>query len=372
LVGPNAVGKSNVIDALRFLRDAVVHSLDHAISDRGGIEVIRQYSPTRPFKVSFRIGFQDEQLNPGHYELKIESLGSGNYRVEREEISWFDEEAHPADAEDPATQEEDRDLLPRKRLISRDGKGKVTEHGTQRVRQIPADELFLGSRGAFLTYPVTSMFSGLRFSALYPNVLRQPNRPDTDKRLKETGDNWASVLKALRQNARGKQALQSILEMMQKVMPSLTDVKVRSVGAYLVPQFFVKDSPSGKEHGFDPVQLSDGTLRIFGILLGLYQLPSPKFLALEEPELTVNAGVLAVLADAFKEVAQRTQLIVTSHSPNLVDYFAPEQIRVVWMKRGETRVSPIRKAQLSALKQHLTTLQELMMFDGLQPEEEAQ
>lgn len=43
LVGLNATGKSNVIDAIRFIKDAVLYDLDHAISDRGGIEVVRQY-----------------------------------------------------------------------------------------------------------------------------------------------------------------------------------------------------------------------------------------------------------------------------------------------------------------------------------------
>ena len=43
LVGPNAVGKSNVVDCLRFVRDAVSTDLEHAVSTRGGIGRVRQY-----------------------------------------------------------------------------------------------------------------------------------------------------------------------------------------------------------------------------------------------------------------------------------------------------------------------------------------
>lgn len=356
LVGPNAAGKSNVVDALRFLRDAIVHGLDHAISSRGGIELIRQYSPTRPYHVSIRVSFSQhfDGATPveGSYGFQIASTGGGNYRVEREEAVWH---------------EEDRDS-PRLTKLSflRNPTGDVQVAGE--TFRVEVDELAIASRLRVKFYTLWSLLSRLRFSALYPNTLRSPNRPDTDRQLKETGDNWASVLKSLRQTVRGRQTIQRILEMMRQVLPTLVDVRVKSVGGYLVPQFVVKDSARGKEHPFDPVQLSDGTLRVFGILLGLYQLPPPAFLALEEPELTVNAAVLAVLADAFREVSQRTQLLVTTHSPNLVDYFEPDQIYVVHAEKGETRVSRIRGAQVEAVKARLTTLQELMTLDGLEPE----
>src|SRR5687767_13273703 len=92
VVGRNAVGKSNLMDALRFIRDAVVDGLDHAVSSRGGIEVIRQYSKSRPFNVGFRIDFEQrfgpDGSRPAYYEFKITSKDRGNYQVERESAEW--------------------------------------------------------------------------------------------------------------------------------------------------------------------------------------------------------------------------------------------------------------------------------------------
>ncbi len=372
LVGSNAVGKSNIVDAFRFMRDMVVDGLDHAISSRGGIEVIRQYSPTRPFNVGIRIEFEQNFESFGvrnsFYEIKIASLEGGNYRVEKEDAQWYEEEGRFVK---PGTEQEqwvqdDVSIT----YLSRDSKGKVNLKGEEPLaRPWREDETVLRAPVFDYTNPVSSLLSGQRFSALYPNTLRSPSRPDTDKRLKESGENWASVLKSLRATPRGRQAWQSILELMQRVIPNLQDVKVSGVGGYLVPQFVFRDSPNRKEHSFDPVQLSDGTLRIFGLLLGLYQVPPPRLFAIEEPEQTVHPGVLAVLADAFREVSKRTQLLITTHSPYLVDHFDPEQVRIVTMSAGETRVGRISPTQVESVKEHLVTLQELIAQDNLQLEE---
>jgi predicted ATPase len=135
----------------------------------------------------------------------------------------------------------------------------------------------------------------------------------------------------------------------------------------LVPNF--RFSLRGKDTvTFDPVQLSDGTLRIFGMLLAIYQSPAPRLLVIEEPEQTVHPGVLGVLADAFKEAAEATQIIITTHSPHLVDYFRPEDVRVVSLQEGLTTVERVRKTQVEAVKRRLMSLQEFMLAEGLQGE----
>jgi predicted ATPase len=368
-VGSNAAGKSNIIDALRFLRDAIAHGLDHAISTRGGIEVIRQYSPTRPFHITLKVELLQDSgehaEKTAFYELKIASLEGGNYKVDKEDAAWYD-----LDVDEKEGELFSKGL--RSRAFTRNAKGEVKIDNKLHKYIVPPDQLAVGaSRIAFrsIAFPIVNSLSRLRFSALFPNTLRIPARPDTDRNLKESGENWASILKTLRQTDRGRNAIKRILEMMRLVMPSLQDVTVKGVGGYLVPQFLVKDSEKLRKHYFDPVQLSDGTLRIFGILLNLYQIPPPKFLAIEEPELTVHPGILSMLADAFKEASVNSQIFITSHSPYLVDYFNAKQILVVNLINGETRVDTIKKSQIESVKEHLTSIKELMMMEGLQPEE---
>ena len=80
-------------------------------------------------------------------------------------------------------------------------------------------------------------------------------------------------------------------------------------------------------------------------------------------------GFRVALVDAFRETSERTQLLITSHSPHLVDLFPTENIRVVTMIDGETRVTRIRASQQAAIKEHLLSLEQIMSAEGLLPED---
>jgi len=207
------------------------------------------------------------------------------------------------------------------------------------------------------------------FCAPYPNTLRKLSPPDKEQGLREDGSNWATVVRSLKRTPRGRQALERIAEVMRVAVPGYQDVSVSTAGSYLVPQLTLATSADGmrRSEKFDPVQLSDGTLRVFGILLALYQDPAPPLLVIEEPEQTIHPGVLPALAEAFKEASERTQIIVTTHSPQFVDQFDPSEVRVVWSQDGLTNISPIKPTQVEAVKRQLMSLQEFMSAEGLQP-----
>ncbi len=365
LVGPNAVGKSNVVDGLRFVRDAVAVDLEHAVSKRGGIGRVRQYSPTRPYKIGvelrFKQSFANELEREAKYEFSILSKTQSNYLVDAETLVWFD-----SMFDSSRNQEE-----PSERTFARSKTGDVqhSEYGGRAYR-VPVDQLALGTLFAGardMGWPVERFMRAWRFSSLYPNLLREPSSPDKDTVLTEDGKNWASVIKALKRTARGRAALERVFEAMRAVIPSFEDVSVSTVGSYLVPRFRFRTKKK-EVVDFDPVQLSDGTLRIFGILLALYQVPAPQLLLIEEPEQTVHPGVLGVLADAFREASETTQIIVTTHSPHFVDYFAPEEVRVVSLTGGLTHLSRIKKTQFESVKEGLMSMQEFMLAEGLLPE----
>lgn len=360
LVGPNAVGKSNVVDCLRFVRDAVATDLEHAVSTRGGIARVRQYSKTKPYKVSVKLEFLQDF--PGatdraaSYEFAIESLTASNYIVDVEKSTFF---AASAPGESPI-----------KRSFARDRNGKVKPDDAPTPYRVAQDQLALGQLRGLVrppAWPLERFVREWRYAEIYPRGLREPSSPDKDKVLSEDGRNWASVIKTLRRTARGKEALDRIFEAMKAVIPSFQDVAVSTVGSYLVPRFRFATGNRDKVD-FDPVQLSDGTLRIFGILLALYQVPAPKLLVVEEPEQAVHPGVLGVLADAFREAAERTQIIITTHSPHFIDHFGPDEVRVVTLEDGATRVSKVKATQLEAVKRRLMSMQDFMLAEGLLPE----
>lgn len=367
LTGRNAVGKSNLIDALKFLRDIAAYGLDHAMSERGGIGIVRQYAVSRPYKITISVNFEqafENTIKDGSYEITIASLSQGNYCVENETCTWWNEDVF---YNDDLGEWIDGDA--EKFSFTRKSDGEISFSSQTEIIKVPRDVAALSVRWHQRPQELVRFFSSFSFSTIYPNTLREPARPNTDRALKESGENWASVLKSLRKTAKGKQSFERIMEMMQVVVPSLKEVNVKSVGGFLVPQFRFNDDVNVKAHDFDPVQLSDGTLRIFGILLSLYQNPPPPLLAIEEPEQTIHPAMLAVLAEAFREVSEQTQIFVTSHSPHFVDFFDPEEIRVVSMNQGKTQITGIHRAQMEAIKENLMSLKELMSAEGLLPED---
>ncbi|MBF0374731.1 MAG: ATP-binding protein [Alphaproteobacteria bacterium] len=120
---------------------------------------------------------------------------------------------------------------------------------------------------------------------------------------------------------------------------------------------------------FNVDQMSDGTLRVLGLLVALYQQPAPATIALEEPEQTVHPGVLRVLAEAIEEVSDTRQILVTTHSPDLLDRFDPAQMSkrviAVEMENGVTTAKPLNAAQIEAVRSNLFTLGQLMSIEGL-------
>jgi predicted ATPase len=226
-----------------------------------------------------------------------------------------------------------------------------------------ADELLVHQRRWELSQ-LRQRLTDFQAYSIFPNTLRTPQEPSNEIFLTPEGRNLTSVFKRMRRTKRGLEAITQIIDAMKLILPNLERISILSLGGFLVPQFHMTEA-SGKRHVFNVAQMSDGTLRVLGLLTALYQEPRPSVIALEEPEQTVNPGILTVLADSIKEVSRRSQVIITTHSPNLLDQFGPEDVRTVDLVGSRTHVAPVGATQLGAVRDRLFTLGELMVSEGL-------
>ena len=117
------------------------------------------------------------------------------------------------------------------------------------------------------------------------------------------------------------------------------------------------------------------TLRAFGVLLALFQFgltpdSSHRLIGIEEPETGLHPGAAGILFDAIQDASQRLQVIITSHSPELVeDKSLPvESILAVVSEHGETQIGPIDNRGREILHQKLATAGELLRMDRLTPD----
>lgn len=371
LVGPNATGKSNVVDCLRFVSELIRHGLDQAVSDRHGIDSLRQWSPTRPYQISFEIQGREPGLK-ATLEFAIES-SQGAFTIVKEEgeVRYFDDE------DDVKVDDDFLDLYKNAaRKISyvrwKTGNVRIDDYNiskkesfsSKELRAVDKDELFINTVYGRRLSDIRSLFSSFESYSIFPNTLRSPQEASNEPFLRSEGRNLCSVFRRMRKTKLGLERIAEIISAMQQVMPNLETINIQALGGFLVPQFRVKES-QGRAHTFNVSQISDGTLRMLGTLTALYQHPRPRMIALEEPELTVNPGIITLLADAIKEVSKTTQVLVTTHSPHLIDRFDPSDVRAVEMVNGVTHVHKVRKTQLAAVRQKLFSLGELMTSEGL-------
>ena len=130
---------------------------------------------------------------------------------------------------------------------------------------------------------------------------------------------------------------------------------------------FVQGTTAGK--WFEAYQESDGTLRVAGIITALLQEPPVPVIAIEEPELTVHPGAIPLVADFLIQASRRSQVLVTTHSPELLDCVDASAVRVVSRspERG-TMVSPMSATQGEAVRRGLLSLGEVLRLEGFQTE----
>jgi len=121
--------------------------------------------------------------------------------------------------------------------------------------------------------------------------------------------------------------------------------------------------------------MSDGTQRALGVLVALFQANrdySPSLVGIEEPETALHPAASAALREALNRASEQTQIIVTSHSPDLLDdpSIADDSILAVISEGGETRIAPLDEASRQAMRSHLFSAGELLRLNQLAPDRE--
>jgi predicted ATPase len=361
LVGPNGAGKSNFLDALRFVSDALRTSLDHALRERGGIKEVRRRSGGHPTHFLIALYFSIKPKMSGHYAFRIGARPSGGYEVQEEEC----EISYGASQDRPAHMAQFKVRA-----------GKVTSS----IKVVPAassDRLYLVNASGLQDFrPVYEAFSRMGFYNLNPERIRDLQPPDAGDLLARDGSNIASVLGQLASHDKAtKQRIESYLG---KVVPGVYGVDVKVIGPKETLEFRQQVAGSKDPWRFLASNMSDGTLRALGILVALFQASNNgkrkvPLVGVEEPEVALHPAAAGVLLDSLRDASHKTQVIVTSHSPDLLDDedIDTDSILAVVSEAGVTEIGPLDSAGRSALVDRLYTAGELLRLNQLVPDKSA-
>lgn len=350
LVGPNGAGKSNFIDALAFVQECLSESIELAFKNRGGIAAVRRISAGHPTHITIRFVLNLHADLFADYVFEIAAKPKEKFSVARERcvVQKLMGESHSFEIRD----------------------GKFTTEIPGIRPKVAPDRLALFAASATDEFrPVYDFLTSMRFYSIVPIRLRELQEPDAGDFLKRDGSNAAAVLKRLQEETQGNGHYDRVCRLLSRVVDGIKKVEYRDLGQKETLQF---KQDVGLEHPwtFNALNMSDGTLRVLGLLLAVYQ-PGPySVVAVEEPEATVNPAVAEVVVEVLMDAAKQKQVVLTSHSPDILDYkeLTDTEIRVVTMDHGRTLIAPISQAGRKAIRDRLYTPGELLRSGELNPD----
>jgi len=357
LVGQNGSGKSNFLDAIRLVSESLNTSLDHALRERGGINEVRRRSSGHPTHFGVRLDFMLPDSSSGYYAFRIGAKAKGGFEVQREECRIY---ALPVD---------------RFYVIN---SGQIEDSSPKALPPPADDRLFLVAASSLPEFrPLYDCLTRMGFYNLNPDEIRDLQPPDAGEVLHRDGRNLASVLNLI--STQSPAAKAQVVELLSKVVPGVVDVAARHVGKKETLEFRQKVGESASPWRFMAENMSDGTLRALGVLTALFQssnggtLKKVPLVGIEEPEVALHPGAAGVLRDGLKAASRHTQVLVTSHSPDLLDdkSISDANILAVTNRNGDTLIGPVDAAGRSAIQDRLFTAGELLRLSQLAPDLDA-
>lgn len=166
---------------------------------------------------------------------------------------------------------------------------------------------------------------------------------DDNEYLRFDAANIAPFLFHLKNNFRF--VYTQILNTIRLVAPFFDDFVLRPNGSEKVS---LRWRQKGADYPLKPQHLSDGTLRFICLTTALLQPNPPSTIIIDEPELGLHPYGVEILSELIQATSLQTQLIISTQSHTLVDYFDPESIIVVNRKKGASVFERLEKQKLSS------------------------
>lgn len=317
VIGPNGSGKSNFIAIFSFLHAIREGRLQDYVLKAGGADKVLHFGSKVTKQLHFHISFQDDR---NQYKIDLQPTEADELVPQNETVYFWDKSRYPAPYTDP---------------LVRVGKeaGISSSALTSKVASYARAHL---DRWRLYHFHDTSSSSPMKKTA----------DVNDNRFLRSDGANLAAFLYYL--SLKHETSFSLITRTVQRVTPFFNDF-------VLNPQKLNSDKirlewrHKGSEAYFDVSSFSDGTLR-FIALATLFLQPDdylPSVVLVDEPELGLHPYAITMLASLIKQASLKTQVIVSTQSPLLLDHFQPEDVLVADRVDGGTQFTRLESQKLS-------------------------
>ena len=333
VIGPNGVGKTALLEVLQLLQRGSQQELNGFLESQGGFQAVLNHQKglgeSPRLEVKLEVDVQSEQSSaPMNYSFELVGKQVG-YVIDLERLEW---------------QYDPRAEMPFRYIDAHyDRLYYADPAGTGMVRpdwDYTRLELALAQVPKMYRQPeaLRSMLASTRhysFLDVSPRaVVRLPQSLTPATRPGPNGENLYSALHNLR--ASHYDTYQRIEALLQQGFPDFGRIEFPVVGAGQVTLAWYD---RGDKEPFYPNQLSEGTLRFLWLITTLLAPPSPAVVLLDEPEVSLHPELLKLLAALLQDASQSGQIVVATHSPDLIRWLQPEEVLIAEKEEGRTRLT---------------------------------
>ena len=356
LVGRSGTGKSNLVQAIRFLRNLLL-DLKEAVDHEFGWERIVPVGEKKP-KTSIEVWFSV----PGEEREYNYCIGFGTHNKQQfPSLVVLNEERLSLGQEE---------IFGRLKKDNGQWEWRKTPNVSPTPPQSESPILGLFPSLQQVVFANAALSAGIGYYHFPSTTLTFSQAPQHGQELlrkvpglSDNAANYREVMRGIIQDFHHPNIRKNLLASLKTVNASIDSVQLDSLTN---PQkAVVGHKVADRVFELSLEAESDGTRRFYAHLLALYQTPSKLALVFEEPENAIFPGALSILADEFKAAPRedRGQVILTTHSPVLLDFFDVDTVRAVEMQDGKTLVGPVSKEQREAVKDKLLTTGDLLTVD---------
>lgn len=301
MIGPNGCGKTSLLEVFQLLVEAAQQRLEKALVDLGGLDVVLTHTPDAEAKLEIAITVDNVSSRfrePQTYRCVLQPRPVG-YTVS--EDSWESQNKRP-------------------RLPEYGGPKPITE--LRRILSLWDSESVLRLGESPLTE--TAYFSPLDVDVRAPIRLPQALTPVTNPGVH--GETLFSALYNLRESKTSRSVNTRIEETLKLAFPDFDRFELPVVGAGQITLTWYE---KGLTIPLYPNQLSEGTLRFLWLTTLLLSPDPPPLILIDEPEVSLHPELQKILAALLQDASARTQIIVATHSPELIRWLPPDEVVVI-------------------------------------------
>lgn len=302
-IGGNGSGKSNLIQAFRFLREVARGSLATYSLERGADSLLH-FGRKRTPEVYLYVRFGEPSAMNG-YSITLKPTDEDSL-VAAQEVVYF--------------QDRDRYAQPFNRIISSGSREAAIGTHKDRIAKYVRNDL-----ESYVVYHFHDTSDGA--------AVKQSGPIDDNRMLRPDAGNLAAFLFFLKQAH--PDSYRNIEDSIRQIAPFFDRLNLEPL-RLSSDKIRLEWLERGSDSYFNAMALSDGTLRFICLATLLLQPSLPALVLLDEPELGLHPSAIALLADLLRYAAERAQVLVSTQSVTLVNQFSAKEIWTVERQDGAT------------------------------------